>query len=219
MAENTPPKTPTYASPACMAPEVDQTQARDVAVWRKAKRTELRDARKTLSASTHADLSAQITARLEDILHRHCHGAKGQVFSMYWPIKGEPDLRTLMGKLHKFGVRIALPSVETKAAPLVFRLWTPDAEMTRGDWNIPVLTKDAARVTPDITLAPLVGWDPAGYRLGYGGGYFDRTLAALPSPPLKIGVGYDAARLPTIYPQEHDIAMDVIVTETGAHAV
>ena len=64
-------------------------------------------------------------------------------------------------------------------------------------------------------LSPLVGWDVAGYRLGYGGGYFDRTLAATRPRPYLIGVGLQAARLPTVFPQPHDIAMDAIVTEDG----
>ena len=87
--------------------------------------------------------------------------------------------------------------------------------MERGHWNILVPSTDAARVVPDIMLSPLVGWDVAGYRLGFGGGYFDRTLAATHPRPYVIGVGLQAARVPTIFPQPHDIAMDAIVTEDG----
>jgi 5,10-methenyltetrahydrofolate synthetase len=87
--------------------------------------------------------------------------------------------------------------------------------MERGHWNITVPAADAARLIPEITLAPLVGWDPGGYRLGYGGGYFDRTLAALAPRPYVIGVGLDASRIPTIVPQSHDIRLDAIVTEGG----
>jgi 5,10-methenyltetrahydrofolate synthetase len=120
-----------------------------------------------------------------------------------------------MADLHAAGATVALPLVEVKHAPLVFRRWTPETRMVRGDWNIPVPPETAAPVTPEITLAPLMGWDPAGYRLGYGGGYFDRTLAALSPRPVTIGVGFQAARLDTIHPQPHDIALDVIVTEAG----
>ncbi len=218
-----------YASPPCLAHEIDPAyfdpkavdpeQARDVARWRKAKRTELLAARKILSVADHAAVSAQIAAHLEAILERDFNGAKGRCFSLYWPIKGEPDLRPLMARLHDAGVTIALPLVETKAAPLVFRLWTPETKMIRGDWNIPVPPPEAKVVTPDIALAPLVGWDEAGYRLGYGGGYFDRTLAALAPAPFVIGVGYAAANLETIFPQPHDIAMNMIVTEAGAPVV
>jgi 5,10-methenyltetrahydrofolate synthetase len=88
--------------------------------------------------------------------------------------------------------------------------------MIRGVWGIPVPPPAAERLTPDIALAPLLGWDGAGFRLGYGGGYFDRTLAARAPRPFAIGVGLQAARLATIFPQPHDIRLDAIVTEAGA---
>ncbi len=205
---------PTYFD----ASAVDPDQARDVARWRKVKRDELRAARKALSVDEHTSVSARLAEALEGVLKAKFDGATGLTLSMYWPIKGEPDLRPLMAKLHGAGVVIALPLVETKAAPLVFRLWTPDTKMVRGDWNIPVPPADAKIITPDISLAPLVGWDGECYRLGYGGGYFDRTLASLDPRPFKIGVGYASAKLATIFPQPHDIPMDLIVTEDGVLA-
>lgn len=214
-----------YASPACLAHEIDPAysgpstmdidQARDVARWRKSTRIELLAARKFLSVADHIAYSDQLSTHLATLLQDRFDGARGRVLSMYWPIKGEADLRPLMHNLHAAGVVIALPLVEVKASPLVFRQWTPATKMVRGDWNIPVPPPDAAIVTPDISLAPLVGWDSKNYRLGYGGGHFDRTLAALTPHPFKIGVGPNAARLPTIFPQLYDIAMDVILTETG----
>ncbi len=77
---------------------------------------------------------------------------------------------------------------------------------------------EAELVTPDVTLAPLVGWDRFGFRLGYGGGHFDRTLAQLSPRPFVIGVGLQTAALATIHPQPHDIRMDAIVTEEGLQA-
>lgn len=186
-----------------------------VPAWRKLKRTELRATRKSLSVEAHAATSNRIASALEALLSERFNGAVGRVLSMYWPIKGEPDLRDLMSKLHDSGVIIALPLVETKAAPLVFRHWTPLTKMTRGDWNIPVPPPEAEVLIPEIVLAPLVGWDRSGYRLGYGGGYFDKTLAVLDPAPFKIGIGYASARLETIFPQPHDIPMDTILTEAG----
>ena len=123
-----------------------------------------------------------------------------------------------MDELDASGVTVALPIVETKAAPLTFRRWTPETKMVRGDWNIPVPPPDAPEVTPDIALAPLVGWTTESYRLGYGGGYFDRTLAALKPRPFVIGIGFESARLQTIFPQPHDIPLDLILTERGVRA-
>lgn len=214
-----------FSSPPCFAAEVapeyfdplatDPEQARDVARWRKAERARLRAARLDLPVTERNDIGKALAGHLKQVLQDRFDGARGMVFSAYWPIKGEPDLRPLMTELHEAGATVALPLVETKAAPLTFRRWTPETRMVRGDWNIPVPPPDAPIFTPEITLAPLVGWAADGYRLGYGGGYFDRTLAALKPRPFTIGIGFEAAELPTIYPQPHDIPLDLILTEAG----
>ena len=218
-----PDKPARFASPPCYAAEVapdyfdplavDPQQARDVARWRKAERTRLLDTRRALSVEARRDWGQALMRHLHSLLPHVPGWGAGTVFSAYWPIKGEADLRPLMADLHAQGIRIALPLVETKAAPLVFRQWTPDTTMVRGDWNIPVPPPDSPVVTPLVSLAPLVGWEDGGYRLGYRGGYFDRTLAGL--HPFTIGVGLQSARLATIFPQPHDIALNVIVTEDG----
>jgi 5-formyltetrahydrofolate cyclo-ligase len=135
--------------------------------------------------------------------------------SVYWPFRGEPDLRPWITAIWSKGVRIALPVVVAKGQPLVFREWRPDARLERGVWNIPFPAEGAA-VVPTVVIAPLVGFDPAGYRLGYGGGFFDRTLAALDPKPLAIGVGHPVGALATIYPQPHDIPMNWIVTGSAS---
>ncbi|MEI4234863.1 5-formyltetrahydrofolate cyclo-ligase [Roseovarius sp. D22-M7] len=209
-----------YASPPCMAADIapgyfDPQQPSDVARWRRAERARLRPARQAMRVQDRRAAAAALTGHLRDLLAARFGDMRGRVVSAYWPIKGEPDLRPLMEELSAAGATVALPLVEVKHAPLVFRHWTPQTRMVRGDWNIPVPPDDAVAVTPEITLAPLMGWDMAGYRLGYGGGYFDRTLAALSPRPVTIGVGFQAAKLDTIHPQPHDIALDVIVTEAG----
>lgn len=214
-----------FSSPPCYAVDVapdyfdplavDPEQARDVARWRKAERARLRTERQEIAVAERQAIGAALSAHLREVLREMFGGAEGRVFSAYWPIKGEPDLRPLMAELHANGVTVALPIVETKAAALTFRRWTPETKMVRGDWNIPVPSTDAPEVTPEIALAPLVGWTAEGYRLGYGGGYFDRTLAALKPRPFVIGIGFEAARLATIFPQPHDIPLDLILTEAG----
>jgi 5-formyltetrahydrofolate cyclo-ligase len=213
------------ASSPCLAAEIapgwfdpqamDPEQARDVARWRRAERIRLRAARDFLSVADRQAAGALLSVHLRRFLVEQFSGATGLTLSAYWPIKGEPDLRDFMAELDGRGVTLALPVVAVKAAPLVFRRWMPGMAMVRGDWNIPVPPPDAETLTPDIALAPLVGWDGAGFRLGYGGGYFDRTLAALSSRPFTIGIGLQSARLATIFPQPHDIALDVILTEAG----
>lgn len=218
-----------YASPPCLAHEVDPAyfdplavdpaQARDVARWRKAERERLLAARRALRVAEREAVTAALAGHLSRLLAARFGALGGRVISGYWPIKGEFDLRPALAEWHGAGAIVALPVVEVKASPLVFRRWTPETRMVRGDWNIPVPPPEAERLAPEIALAPLVGWaldaDGTGWRLGYGGGYFDRTLAALDPRPFTIGVGLAAARLATIYPQPHDVPLDAIVTEAG----
>lgn len=209
-------------SPPCLAAQiapdyfdplgVDAGQARDVARWRKARREELLARRARLGVAERQGIAAAIARGLDEVLAAHFPDIRGKVVAGYWPIRSEPDLRPWLARLHDRGALLALPEVERRASPLVFRPWRPGALMRRGHWNIPV-PNTADRLVPDLVLAPLVGWDGAGYRLGYGGGYFDRTLAVC--QPLAIGTGLQAARLATIYPQPHDIRLAAIVTEAG----
>jgi len=218
-----------YASSPCMAHEIDPAymdqlgvnlhQFRDVARWRRMERARQLEMRRAFRVADLQVATGAIVKQLRAILDEGISGRQISTVSVYWPIKAEPDLRPLMRSLADLGLRVALPLVETKQAPLVFREWTPDTRMVRGDWNILVPPPDAPVCMPDLSIVPLLGWDAAGYRLGYGGGYFDRTLAVLTPKPFTIGIGYQAARLATIYPQPHDIPMDLIVTEEGPQEI
>jgi len=213
-----------YASPPCFMHEVDPAyfnlppakdavQSRDVSRWRTAERRRLTRARQALSPDLRRRHAARIIAHLQQALGP----VAGLTISAYWPIRGEPNLRSLMEKIISGGGRCALPVVVERHKPLVFRCWSPGEPLSRGVWNIPVPGEEAAVVTPDVILTPLVGFDGDGYRLGNGGGYYDRTLAALKPRPRVFGVGYRLGALPTIYPQWHDVPMDAIVTEDGVH--
>lgn len=186
--------------------------------WRKAERERLRNARLELSASAREDVARALSRHLDTLLAARGLDPRGLTVSGYWPIKAELDLRPWMESLAARGARLALPVVVTAGQPLVFRLWQPGMKMEKGIWGIAVPPETSAAVTPDVSLAPVVGWDRSAYRLGYGGGYFDRTLASLNPRPLVIGVGLQSAGISSIHPQPHDIGLDVIVTEQGVQA-
>jgi 5-formyltetrahydrofolate cyclo-ligase len=130
-------------------------------------------------------------------------------------MKGEIDLLPFVRSLLPELAAAALPVIIEKQRPLEFWQWTTRTQLcNRGVWNIPY-PAERILVEPDVLLVPLVGFDGDGYRLGYGGGYYDRTLAALPYRPRLVGVGYELGRLPTIFPQPHDIPLDVVITESS----
>ena len=206
-----------YASPPCFMHELDPeyrqrlTDWTDVRRWRKAERERLIAARLAVSADTRAAMSNRIAAGLDALIG----DIAGRMVSLYWPFRGEPDLRAWMASVNERGGRTALPVVIEKGQPLVFRPYKPGDRLEKGVWNIPI-PAEGDPVLPDIVISPIVGIDPGKYRLGYGGGFFDRTLAAMPFRPLVIGVGYELQRIATIYPQPHDIPMTTVVTEASA---
>ncbi|HEX4112340.1 MAG TPA: 5-formyltetrahydrofolate cyclo-ligase [Stellaceae bacterium] len=182
----------------------------NVAAWRKERRAELLAQRQALDPARRREWSAAIDGNLRTVLA----GRAPMVISFYWPFRGEFDARPLMRDLIDGGWRAALPVVVQKKAPLEFRLWTPGAPMVDGIWNIPV-PRDGAVVTPQVVLAPVVGFDDSCYRLGYGGGYYDRTLVTLSPRAFAIGIGFAFQHLATIHPQPYDQRLDSIVTEDG----
>ena len=187
------------------APGTDWAEVR---LWRKVKRATLIERRLAISAEDRAARSAAITTALDALLAPR----QGALVGCYWPFRGEYDPRWLLRQWHGRGMRLALPVAAERAKPLLFRSWRPGDRLTPGLWDIPV-PAEGDPVSPDVLLVPVVGFDRHLYRLGYGGGYFDRTLAALETKPLAVGVGFEQARIPTIFPQLHDVPMDVIVTE------
>jgi 5,10-methenyltetrahydrofolate synthetase len=210
-----------FASPPCLMHEVDPAytgladaadprQQKDVMRWRKATRERLIAARLAISADQRQVMAERIGQYVEATIG----DVNGLSVSCYWPFRGEPDLRGLMERIAKRGGQCALPVVVERARPLIFRAWSPGEPLEKGIWNIPI-PSEGAQVVPDIVIAPVVGFDPDHYRLGYGGGYYDRTLAAMTSRPRFLGVGYAQAAISTIYPQWHDIPMDMVVTENG----
>jgi len=180
--------------------------------WRKSERARLIAAREAIAPAALEAWRGRIDAHLE----RAFPGLARAVLAFCWPIRGEYDARHLARVLRASGATTALPVVVAPRQPLIFREWHPGIELARGPLDIPHPV-DSRTLEPQAVLLPMNGWDDAGYRLGYGGGFFDRTLAALDPRPLVIGVSYELARLPTIHPQRWDIPVDYVVTERGVY--
>ena len=176
--------------------------------WRKEQRAALIERRLAISGDDRVRWSQQIATRIL----REFATRGPTLLGFYWPFKGEFDPRGVAEALHEQGFGLALPVVVQSKAPLVFRAWHPGAPLVSGVWGIPV-PADGEAVSPDTLLVPLVGYDRQGFRLGYGGGFYDRTLAAMPRRPLTVGVGFSLASLETIHPRPHDIPMDIVITE------
>ena len=180
--------------------------------WRRAERERLIAARLALDAQTLERLRLSIDRHLEHSFP----GLATARLAFCWPIQAEYDARHLARTLRERGALTALPVVVARGQPLVFREWHPGVRLAAGPLDIP-FPVDSADVAPDAVLLPMNGWDPAGYRLGYGGGFFDRTLAAIARKPVVIGVAYEIARIETIHPQGWDIPVDWLVTERGVY--
>lgn len=194
-----------------MSPSSDWGEIRQ---WRKLVRNELLQRRTALSADARRALGERACTRLLQAVDFQPYN----VIGFCWPIRGEFDVRGIAKQHLACGGQVALPVVVQKSAPVEFWRWHPGIPMQTGIWNIPI-PKERDVLMPDAVIVPLVGFDQSGFRLGYGGGYFDRTLAAALPRPYAIGLGYEDSALQTIYPQPHDIPMNLIVTDQFVHRV
>ena len=185
--------------------------AADEKAWRSATRKALIERRLAAGEAERAAWCAAIDAHLARLLP--ALGAR--MVGFCWPYRGEHDARPVVTRLLEAGARAALPVVVAPRTPLVFREWQPGCAMAEGAYGIPVPAA-GAEALPDLVLLPMNGFDRAGYRLGYGSGFFDRTLAALAARPVVVGICFELGRLETIRPHPHDIPLDYVVTEAGA---
>ena len=184
----------------------------DLKAWRRSERERLIAARAALSPAV---LEAW-RQRIDRFLELSFPGLAKCRLAFCWPIKGEYDARHFARTLRDKGALTALPVVVRPRAPLAFREWHPGVELAKGPLDIPYPV-NSSEVVPNGVLLPMNGWDRHGYRLGYGGGFFDRTLAAMTRKPVVIGISYEMAAMETIFPQSWDIPVDYVVTEKGVY--
>ncbi len=186
----------------------------DVATERRRLRQHLLAQRQALPKEKWRRLSAAVCAHLRAGFPQ----LASTCLAFCWPHRQEADLRPLIvewWQAARPGFCAALPVVVEAGEVLVFRRWTPETPLYADRYGIPT-PAEGDFVTPTALLIPLNGFDAAGYRLGYGGGYFDRTLAGWPPPrPLALGVGFEIARLPKFPHAAHDQPLDALITESG----
>lgn len=185
----------------------------EIQAWRKGQRAALIEQRAALDAQIRSAATQDATRLLTAAFAMDAR----MIVGFCWPYKGELDARFAVRCWRGQGAAAALPEVVARGAPLNFRRWWPGAPMKPAVMGIPV-PDGTEIVVPDVAIVPMVAWDGRGYRLGYGGGYFDTTLAALAPRPIAVGLSYEAARVETIHPQAHDIPMDFVVTEFALYA-
>jgi 5-formyltetrahydrofolate cyclo-ligase len=202
------------------------------AAWRKARRKALLEQRMALDKETLVRWGEAIDRHIErgfpGLFRSKAGSAEARVtaspshppvVAVCWPHRNEYDAGNIASKLRKNGSIVTLPVVISSSSALIFRKWTATTELARDRLGIAYPASGEA-LRPTVIFLPVVGFDLHGHRLGYGGGYFDRTLAELSATgkmPVVIGVGYEFSKLPTIHPAAHDMPMDFVVTEAGIY--
>ena len=190
------------ASPAALAPA--QT-------GRNALRQQLLAQRNAFDPNLKERWDQAIRQHLLDYFATPLQGPPLAPLGVYWPMRGEPDLRPAYAALAARGMQLALPVVVERAAPLRFAKWTPDTPLVAGTFGA-LVPAEPAWLKPSTLLVPCLGFNSGRMRLGYGGGFYDRTLAAAPRPA-TIGIAYDCLHA-EFEAEPHDVALDCILTES-----
>lgn len=171
-----------------------------------ARRSALGEDARAAAAETVAALGGEIVAR-----------EKPACASLFWSVKGEIDIGPLARKLVAAGVKLCLPVIERKAAPLVFRAWRPGDALVDRPFGLKEPPEGVEEVEPDLLFVPLAAFDRAGGRVGYGGGFYDRTLEKLRAkkPALAIGLAFAVQEVEGVPVESHDERLDGVLTESG----
>jgi len=162
----------------------------------------------------------QRSVHLQEVLRVWLVSRPERSIGAYWPIKGEFDALPALFRWSEAepGRRIGLPVINRDTKQLRFHVWFPGCPMEEDAYGIPK-PKDTEAFDPGLLLVPCVGFGPGGLRLGYGGGFYDRTLAALAPRPFTVGLAYGHGSVPWLQAQPHDVPLDAVLTEDGvAHA-
>jgi 5,10-methenyltetrahydrofolate synthetase len=184
--------------------------------WRRSLRRDAIARRMALAGDDHARHSQTVCRLLTANFPR----LAGMRVGFCWPINNEPDVRAALETWRAAGAAAfaaLLPVVVETGAALAFRIWRPGMALAADRYGIPTPAAGDF-MQPQALLIPLAAFDAAGFRLGYGGGYFDRTLARLRPRPLAIGVGFELSRVDSVFPEPHDERLDAVVTEAGVIA-
>lgn len=182
-------------------------------------KSRMREAAKAVrkqAAASHSESAARVFAS-------HGIGFAGinppAIVSGYQPIGDEADISAMMAGLSRAGFQIALPVMVGKGQPLEFRAWSPGDTLDEVQWGIQEPGDDASVLLPDVMLCPLLAFDAAGYRLGYGGGYYDRSLAEIRArkPVITIGIAFNEQQVDAVPRDTYDQRLDWILTPSGPH--
>jgi len=189
------------------------SETSDIVEAKKALRARMKDGRAALSPATQAQAADAVAARGLDFLQP----TAGAVVSGFAPMAGEFRVWALLRRLQRDGFALALPVMQGKGEPLLFRAWAPGDAMDSGVWGIAEPKADKAALEPDILIVPLLAFDRRGRRLGYGGGYYDRTLAGLRARKavVAVGLGYDEQEVDAVPHLDYDQRLDWVLTPSG----
>ncbi len=178
-------------------------------------------AARTRALARRAAAFATRGATAGDLLAAHgltfLQTSPGAIVSGFSAIRDEIDPAALLARLGGEGCRLCLPVMQGKGLPLVFRAWSQGDAMGKVQWGIAEPLPDKPELEPDIVLVPLLAFDATGYRLGYGGGFYDRTLARLRAikPVVAVGVAYDELKVDAVPHQGYDQPLDWVLTPSG----
>jgi 5-formyltetrahydrofolate cyclo-ligase len=192
----------------------------EVTEWKQRERRAAAD-RRAQAFATLPDAGLDLAARFRATVHL----PRGAVVSGYWPLEGELDVRPLLDQIHAAGHPVGLPVVVAKGQPLLFRRWQPGTVLVQGNFKVMTPPEGAPEVDPTVLLVPLLAFDRAGFRLGYGGGFYDRTLekrrheAHSGHPVMAIGIGFEAQETDDLPRGPFDQQLDWIVTEASARKI